>query len=170
LSIPFFMSKVIICTAADRNYAPLLDGLIASIARYRARVGYDLGVLDLGGLDHASIPGKVVEPRWDYPILKGRVPAFSRAMTGRPHLPKYLPGYDVYMWLDADTWVQDWRGIAAYVNASRDYMIAITPEYDRSYIQFHNNGTAVEDSATWRRRITRCVSPKLLPRLLRSSR
>jgi hypothetical protein len=144
------VSKVIICTAADQNYAPLLEGLIASIARYRARVGYDLGVLDLGDLDRAAIPGKVVEPGWDYPILKGRVPSFSRAMTARPLLPKYFPGYDVYVWLDADTWVQDWRGIAAYVNAARDYMIAITPEYDRSYVQFHGNN---EDAASFRRRV-----------------
>jgi hypothetical protein len=39
----------------------------------------------------------------------------------------------MYVWLDADAWVQDWRAIELYCAAAGRDKLAITPEIDRSY-------------------------------------
>jgi len=54
-------------------------------------------------------------------------------MTARPQLPKWFPGYDIYVWIDADAWVQDWKAVRLYISSAQKLTFAITPETDRSY-------------------------------------
>jgi hypothetical protein len=56
-----------------------------------------------------------------------------RAITARPFLPKYFPGHETYLWMDADTWLQEWYPIDWYVAAAADGRLAIAPQVDRAY-------------------------------------
>lgn len=85
----------------------------------------------------------VFEPEWDYPIAHFRVPpppAF-RAMTARPHLPCHFPGYDLYIWLDADCWVQDWQAVTLLATAASQKKFSIVAEVHRSYCAFFHFGS-----------------------------
>ena len=56
-----------------------------------------------------------------------------RSLTVRPFLPRYFPGYGIYWWLDADTWVQESYALDLYLAAAEQGSLAITPELDRAY-------------------------------------
>ncbi len=139
--------KVIICCATDTKMAPLCSGLVASI---RARIGnrHPIGLLDVGLDDgardwFAGRVGQIVEPGWDIvwpPEVKGDPPPWYRALTGRPFLPRHFPGYDIYLWIDADAWVQDGSVIDMLVDAAQHADVAIVPEMHPAYSHHYDRG------------------------------
>ncbi|MDP6305477.1 MAG: hypothetical protein QF869_06310, partial [Alphaproteobacteria bacterium] len=106
------MTNFIIITAANDKYFWLLQKFIASIRDHDAGREAPIGVLDLD-LSSENIAwleahgARVCDPGWDYKMAKAEDNWF-KAMTARPNLPKHFPGHDIYLWLDCDTWVQDW--------------------------------------------------------------
>lgn len=132
--------KVLLCTAANGAYFPLLEGLVRSLTNGAFTRTLPLGVLDLGGMtaqqhaflkDHGAI---IVQPEWncDFPG-RDSAPPHYQAMTARPHLPEYFPGYDLYQWIDADAWVQDESCLFPFLRAASKGKLAIAPELDRGY-------------------------------------
>ncbi|WP_434427094.1 hypothetical protein [Nannocystis pusilla] len=132
--------RLLIVTAADEGYATLLKGLVESLFQWGPPIHGELGVLDLDLSPEtlewlAQYEVHIVKPGWDIPIdadLARERPGL-RAMTARPFLPRHFPGYDMYLWLDADTWVQqpfalDWLAAAAATGK-----MAIVPQIDRFY-------------------------------------
>jgi hypothetical protein len=137
------MGKTIIISASDARFHPLLEGLHHSIRADARRDGMDLGVLDLGlneeqrrALDAEGTLLRTPELDHDPAIFRIAPRPTFRAMTARPHLPKYFPGYDVYVFLDADCWVQDWQAVRLYVTEAQRVGLSVTPECDRSYTPF----------------------------------
>jgi hypothetical protein len=61
-------------------------------------------------------------------------------MTARPFLPRYFPGYDIYVWIDADAWVQEWEAIDCLTRAAGWGELAIVPEMDRAYRSSYDRG------------------------------
>jgi len=137
-------SNTIIITGADSRYAPLMREMICSVRRFPQSARIDLGVLDCGldpgDRDWCKSQGAVVvEPGWDVAFGAGLDVASSfRAMTARPHLRRYFPGYDTYLWLDADVWVQDWFAVALLCESAALGDIALVPEVHRSYRNFRD--------------------------------
>lgn len=137
-------SKTIIVTGADNRYAALMREMISSVRRFPQSAGIDIGVLDCG-FDTSdrdwclSQTVQIVEPGWDVAFATGLevAPSF-RAMTARPYLRRYFPGYETYLWLDADVWVQDWAAVALLCDAARLGDIALVPEVHRSYRNFRD--------------------------------
>jgi lipopolysaccharide biosynthesis glycosyltransferase len=137
------MPRTIIITGSTADYFPLLCGMLSSIFPYAAQDGIAIGVFSLGLtveqqriLENKGI--RVVEPNWVYDIGNFTEPApeFFKSMTARPHLPRFFPGYDIYMWIDADCWVQDWQAVRTFIHYSDKYGFAAVPESDRSYHPF----------------------------------
>jgi len=134
------MTRVIITTAADANYGELAAQLVASIRDKPEGRRIAIALIDLG-LDPQQLDWfrrndvEVIEADWDYDFTRYTVAPkrYLLGLTTRPHLPRYFPGYDVYLHMDADAWVQDWRAIEIYVSAALERGFAITPELDRSY-------------------------------------
>lgn len=131
--------RIILVTAADHTYAPLLADLIESIRIQPMGQCVPLGVLDCG-LDAADVAqcrskgAVVIEPDRDVTFGAGlTVPPSYRAITARPHLRKYFPGFDTYLWIDADTWVQHWSAIELFADAAQTADVALVPEIHRSY-------------------------------------
>ncbi|HEY0256003.1 MAG TPA: hypothetical protein VGC39_01070 [Candidatus Methylacidiphilales bacterium] len=103
------MGKSIIISASDALFYPFLVGLLISIRDGARRDGLEIGVLDLGLTEQQQddlrargvtlcTPGLDHDPS----IFRIAPPPYFRAMTARPHLPKYFPGHEVYLFLDAD--------------------------------------------------------------------
>ena len=145
------MTRIIIISAADNGYADLLAGLLASIEAQARDANIDIGVLDLGlekalqtSLERRGVA--VIPPDWDYSLelFRSKPPDFFRAMTARPHLRRYFPGYDLYLWLDADTWVQDWTAVELYIDAAQRSGFAATPEVDRSYDPYYRDSSVID--------------------------
>jgi len=63
--------------------------------------------------------------RREKPYLRGR--------TARPFLPQHFQGYDTYLWIDADVWLQNWRGVELYSLGAQNSDLTITPHTDRAY-------------------------------------
>ena len=55
-------------------------------------------------------------------------------LTERPFMKDYFPGYENYIWMDADTEVLDINGIKNLILGVEDKDIAIVPEINESYI------------------------------------
>jgi hypothetical protein len=146
--------RAILISAADQAYWPLLSGLLHSIDKRRRAAGMAIGVLDLGlaaePLDRLRRYGaSVVRPDWDCDVsaFAAKPQPFYRAMTARPFLPRYFAGYDLYAWIDADCWVQDWSAVKLLCNAAADWGFAIVPEMDRSYTPLLHDGRTFADWA-----------------------
>lgn len=132
-------AKIIIVTAGDTRVIPLLKGLIRSLERFPERDNVELGCLDVGQTeadriwlaDHDVV---VTEPSTHLGVPMERMKPFERAFVARPFLREYFPGRDIYIWIDADVWIQGWWVIDAYVQGALDTGFAITHERERAYV------------------------------------
>src|SRR5262249_19219092 len=48
----------------------------------------------------------------------------------------HFQGFEVFVWMDADTWVQDGEAVDQLAAFAEDGKLAIVPEVDRSYYKF----------------------------------
>lgn len=130
-----------VVSAADAGYFELARGLVLSL-RSGPR-SPSLSILDLGLEPEQrrwfeAEGAVVVDPGWDIDFAeRDHAPAYYKAMTARPHLPKHFPGYDVYTWIDADAWVQDDSVLEIFARGARRGELAIVPEVDRGYWTIH---------------------------------
>ena len=128
---------LIIVSAADSGYFPLLQDTVASVRALNRDVA--IGVLDLGltdtERDWLSAQGASITcPGWDVDFpQQAHTPQTRKAQVARPFLPRHFPGYEMYFWLDADAWLQDWRAVELYCGAAGRDKLAIVPEIDRAY-------------------------------------
>jgi hypothetical protein len=130
-------ARLLIVSGADRTYFSLLRDTVLSVRAQCPDAA--IGILDVG-LDPAQrewVAERVshfVHPGWDIDFPgRGQIPEGRKAQFARPFLPHHFPGYDTYLWIDADAWVQDWRVIELFVEAARSGKLAIVPEIDRAY-------------------------------------
>lgn len=129
----------IIVTGADEAYAEFAADLIASLDRFTARLRCDIGLLDYGlaPATRATLQRRVsavVTPSWPFrPDSRFDTQVQGRAFATRPFVPDYFPGYDAYAWIDADSFVQDPRGILLLMAAAQPGLAGVVPTVDRSY-------------------------------------
>lgn len=135
------MTKVAIVTSADYKYYPLLGELLSSIMRHpRSKDLSAICIID-AGLDSAqrknleNLGYTVADGLWPIPLSEKRVKGreFLKACVSRPFIPEMFPGHDTYIWLDADTWIQDWSAIDLLVAGAMKTGLAVVPQVDRAY-------------------------------------
>jgi hypothetical protein len=139
ISQPNARMSLIICSAADSGYFPLLSDLVRSIRAHQAGRAVPIGILDLG-LDPDQVSwlqsqgALVVAPGWDveFPGMAETKHSF-RAQVSRPFLRKHFPNYELYLWVDADAWIQDWSVVELYLSVAKNGELAIATEIDRAY-------------------------------------
>src|SRR5437764_6600756 len=122
-------------TGGDSNFFPLLQDLIRSIRDKPLRQEVPIYVLDAGLTPPqcdwlAQQQARTVAVPWPYPI---EVPAPQRMLAVRCMIPMLLPEHRVYVWLDGDTWVQDWEAIEVYCRVAEDEQFCVAAEVDRSF-------------------------------------
>jgi hypothetical protein len=111
--------NVAIVSASDDSYFYYLKGLVCSILDKTESGGVSIYVID-GGLTDEQRQWlnvrnvRVRDPHWPYAQVDAS--AVVGALITRPAIPILFPGHDVYMWMDADVWVQRWDAVTACVN------------------------------------------------------
>jgi hypothetical protein len=145
---------LIVVSAADSGYFPLLQDAVESVRALRAQVA--VGVLDLGLAPEqlawlGDQGARVVRPGWDvdFPGRERTREAF-KAQVARPFLPRHFPGYEMYFWLDADAWLQEWRAVELYCEAAGRDRMAITPEIDRAYKRHYKRPKLFGTTLAWK--------------------
>lgn len=129
----------IIVTGADAGYFELLQDLVLSILEHPESRECALAVFDFGLTDEqrAWLAPRVTyieKAGWDinFPSMD-RAPEYMKSFVVTAFLPKYFPGHDVYIWIDADAWLQNWSAIPLLTEGARRDGFAAVTEVDRNY-------------------------------------
>ncbi|MGE0714332.1 MAG: hypothetical protein AB7P02_02725 [Alphaproteobacteria bacterium] len=133
--------RVAVVTAADAAYARFAAGLLRSLRAAETGIGgarFQVHVIDLGlgQAEHTMLAplGNIVTPSAPLPIeMPAPMRAFLLARMVKPFLPRLVPGFDTYVWLDADAWVQLPTALPLLVTAARSVGVAAVPEIDAAY-------------------------------------
>lgn len=131
--------KATVVSAADSRYFHLLQGLILSLKDFPSSRELPITVLDVGltAEQRAWLVTKGAVPRpaalEPLPPRDDGRPVLSVAQRLRPHIPALVPGYDLYLWMDADLWVQQEGIVPLYLRGGATGLIAIAPEVHVSY-------------------------------------
>lgn len=139
----FSGETITVVTAADAGYFDLLRGLVLSLEQGPLSSRLPLSILDLGLTPEQAAwlrarGATLTEPGWDVEFPgREQVPSHYRAMSARPYLPRYFPGYEIYLWIDCDAWVQDDTVLAWFIRGARRGKMAVVPELDRGYWTMH---------------------------------
>lgn len=132
-------SKNVIISGCDANYFPMLLEWLHSVRRFNQSVKFDICILDAGLkpeqverlMPHATA---IFKPDWPVKVPARKIKGeYLKACVCRPFLPEMFPGYETYIWMDADTWVQDWRTIDLFLAGASKGKIAVTAQVDRAY-------------------------------------
>jgi hypothetical protein len=134
------MSNRAIVSLADSKYFELLNELVDSILRFKESREVKICILD-AGLDTNQIKilenkvHKIVKAEWDIevPEYKVRGREWLKSQVSRAFLPDYFPGFEKYLWIDADAWVNDWNCLEMYFKGSDNNTLSISSSADRSY-------------------------------------
>jgi hypothetical protein len=129
------MATRVIVSAADRAFFGMLQGLVRSIRDQREASSVDVAVLDLGLAPEQRLwlEENAVHPIVPRVSVLGDDDIRSRAFSARPVLPECVPGYEEYLWIDADAWVQDWAAVELFFAAAAGGALAIVYSVDRGY-------------------------------------
>jgi hypothetical protein len=146
--------SLLIVSGADSTYFPLLRDTVRSIRALRPDAS--VGILDVG-LDPAQqdwLAPRVthlVRPGWDIDFPgRAKTPEGRKAQFARPFLPRHFPGYETYLWIDADAWVQQWRAVELFATAAHDGRLAIVPEIDRAYKRHYKRPKLFGMTLAWK--------------------
>lgn len=134
------MTKVTFISGSDHKYFPMLLEWVHSIRAFPQSKGMDICILD-SGLTAEQVEqlkplvASIHKPDWPFeiPARKIRGREYLKSCICRPFINTYFPGYDVYFWMDADTWVQDWSSIALFLEGAHRRKIALAGQVDRAY-------------------------------------
>ena len=135
---PIFM-QIIIITAADANYFELVRGTILSVRQKPEGENVAIGFFDLGCTPEQlqwleTQVNFIQKPDWDFEFPGiNDAPHYLKGLLARPFLRQYFPNFDIYLWIDADAWVQDWKAVQLLVKGAVKRGLAVVPEMDRGY-------------------------------------
>lgn len=133
--------KIALVSGGDHKYYPMLVEWVHSIRRIMPPdIKADLCILDAGlrpeQKERLSLLAKHVKsPEWPASIESSRIRGreFLKACCARPFIRELFPGYDIYVWLDGDTWAQDWNAVDLLIRGAQKSGLAICPQTDRAY-------------------------------------
>lgn len=136
-------NRVLVVSASDSRFMPFLRSMVSSLRRAPgspkpAFDGPDLACFDLGlvAADKAWLAGEgvvVTVPRAHLGVQAGDHNPALLSFLARPFLREYFPGYDIYVWIDSDVWLQDPSVLDRYVAGAVQSGMAATHERERGY-------------------------------------
>jgi len=137
--------KTIVVSASDAGFFYLLKGLIESLLTVHCNDCPQIGVLDLGLTSEqiAWLKQKkviTVTPEWDFEFAdRDTRDRRFMAQTARPFLSRYFPDYEILIWMDADTWVQERDALDWLQHVAAKNHLAICQEMHNSYKRHYKN-------------------------------
>ena len=130
------ITDLAVVTGGDDRFFDLLRGMLRSLQDRAESYEITVYVFDLGLTDTQrkwllTQGAKLHAPRDS--ACREESPHFLHAFLSRSRLPDLFLGHDVYLWIDADTWIQRWDAVEAYVEGASLTGFAVTPEADPAY-------------------------------------
>jgi len=112
--------------------------LLRTLARSEIAPAFPLLVLDFGLKPEEvvaieALAAKIVRPWWWFDAPSHLRSSRNLGYAARPMIPEYFPGYETYLWLDADISVQDSRFAGDFLRTAEQGALAIVEEADPSY-------------------------------------
>ena len=130
------MNKNLIVSSSDQKYEKLLIELYNSLDKVRS---CDFAILDCGISEKTKSFFKkknisISKPSWEFeiPNFKIRGREYLKIQFSRFYLEKYFPGYENYIWMDSDTWINCPDTFNYYIQGANEKGFAICPQVDRS--------------------------------------
>jgi len=139
--------RAIAITGGDAQYFDLMRDCIDSLQATEEGRAMALGILDCGLTEEqrawCRARGAIlVAPQWDFDFPgREKLKEGYKALTARPFLPRYFPGFDLYLWIDGDCWVQQGDALALFLAAARTGALAAAPEIHRSMRHYRHAWT-----------------------------
>jgi len=134
------MKKIAFVSAADATYYPMLREWIHSIRRFPESKGTTICIMDVGLTPEQvtklqSIDCLIYKPDWpcDIPQHQIRGREYLKGCVCRPFINQYFPDFDLYIWMDPDTWIQKWSAIDMFIQGANQNAITLSAQSDRSY-------------------------------------
>jgi lipopolysaccharide biosynthesis glycosyltransferase len=136
--------KFTIVSGSDKNYLPFLKQLISSLVSSKSLEIVDLCIfsIDLEKkdlIDFNSFISDQKNPNFSVKLNFLPKNNWSKLLTERPYLREYFPGYETYIWMDADIVVLNRNGILDLINGCNEKEISISTENHSDYVHVNNN-------------------------------
>jgi hypothetical protein len=130
--------RTLIVSACDRRFAGLLRGLLSTLEPVLADPAVDLACFDIGLGEEdlawlSNYTSAVRQPGIHFGLNADDHSLPLRSFLARPFLREYFPGYDYYVWIDSDVWLQDPSVVARYLDGAARHGLAIAHEEERGY-------------------------------------
>ena len=135
----------IIVSSSDSKYFFLLKELFLSLDKSGILSDYQFSILDTGlteeqrifFLDNSVI---IKEAIWNTSVPKFKILGRDNLKTqvARAYLPDYFEEYKLYIWLDADMWLNDIKSFNLYEKGAFNNKLTIVPQSDRAYVKNAN--------------------------------
>lgn len=134
------MEKVAVVSSADQKYYPLLLECLESVKRSWSAPETQLSLCAIGCQLSQEQVQELVERDIQFAELRNDFSVSQASLRDREYLlttlvraclPDYFPGYDIYIWMDADSWVCDFSAIALYLQAARQGKMGVVANFDR---------------------------------------
>ena len=135
----------IIVSSADSKYFFLLKELFLSLDKSGILSDYQFSILDTGLTEEQKIfflDNSVIikDAIWNTSVPKFKILGRDNLKTqvARAYLPDYFENYKLYIWLDADMWLNDVESFYFYENGALNNKLTIVPQSDRAYVKNAN--------------------------------
>jgi len=124
-----------IVSGADAGFFSFLFELVRSVRDKVQGRGVPLCIFDSGlsqeQRDWLHGQGATIQrPRWPY---RCELSSTDQLLATRPQIPDYFPGHDIYVWIDADAWVQRWEAIETFCAGAAECGFCVAPEWHPNY-------------------------------------
>jgi hypothetical protein len=136
--------RVLLATGADSSFAPLMLSCLQSLSDVEVLKRVEVAVLDQGltAAQKAALTAfdaRIATPDWPDFVPFDLRNDKTLGLAARPFLRDYFPGYDMYLWFDADAWAQSDKFLARYVEGALQKGAAVAREdgygYRKSWIE-----------------------------------
>lgn len=117
-------AQTILISGCDANYFPYLKDVMTSCEQVLGSRLPDVGILDLGMApehrDWLSAKGcRLVTPEWTLPVPEQIRKPHELGLVARTALRDYFPGYQIYLWFDADAWAQTPEFFDSFIDGAK---------------------------------------------------
>jgi lipopolysaccharide biosynthesis glycosyltransferase len=132
------LSREIIITGGDAHFFPWMISAISSLRTHAQISAIDLGIIDQGLTQEqraqlSEFGCKIIQPEWTLPVPQKARQLRNIGLVARTALRDYFPGHEVYLWFDADAWMQTPEFITAFVEGARQHGAAVVTENGPGY-------------------------------------
>lgn len=131
-------TRILAISSADSAYFGLMRDMVTSVKRQPGLPELEFAFFDLGLTEPqlAWLRGqtdRILRPRPHFDLHAGDATPILLSFLIRPFLPSYAPGFDVYLWIDSDVWLQSPDALIAMIAGAQQRGMAIAHENEIGY-------------------------------------